>query len=697
LWKSLDAGVHWFPIGDSLPSAKIDVVSIYPREPRRVVVATPAGVFESKDGGAVWAQLTDVNLGAIGSGGGALLIADAPNPALYVSTTSGLKVSTDGGHTWPIVHLPGFPEGFPNPQIVSLQFSTTDPSHLFASATKFPGVFEGKQGGLNSASWHMLTGCGATPLPTFPANAVVWIAESKGHRWVSFRSKNADGGEAQLWRSTSRTCTRNGFTEHEWERVPLGDTCGTFGNNFSYLFAHPNDPSVVFKGGQDLCRSTQSGSNLGPVSESQIHKDHHAIVVATNGVMFFGSDGGIYRSVDKGKTMEFLGEGLNNTEFLKIDTNGNGPRFVVGGTQDNGTSTWSGVSPIWNNVGGGDSSLVEFDRANMTGIYEIGQSTRQVELFGSGTLGNDSLADCFSYDETPNIFESMASTGASPRLLITCKGIWLGPPWHQIQNPPTNPAGEFTRLKLHPSGVLVAATNTGHVFYGRFNQPPLPEVFKTPGPASASAITFDGPQRFYIATNSNGVGRIDRLDCVTGCTSENVLEMNGEITAITVDPLAPNSLVAALRNQGILRGSPSPLIAGKWNWTVHNNGLPFGVTVTDLEPQSNGGIIAATFGRGAFQLFSRIVKPPSPLEATGFVTSYEIGRAFPERPVGANNPMIQTLEIDSKPGFSFTSSGGHLFAGIIDQAENQHRKVVVAFTPVIGSPSSGRIVSVRLK
>src|SRR5215212_1485942 len=222
---------------------------------------------------------------------------------MYVSTTSGLRISTDGGHTWSTVRLPGFPEGFPTPQVVSLQFSTTDQSHLFASTRNFPGIFEAKDGGLTSGSWHMLTGCGDHPLPNFPPKAIMWIAESGGHRWVSFRAETADGNIAELWRSTDTVCLRNGFTEQSWEKVPLSGDCRTFANNFSYLFAHPTDPTLVFKGGQDLCRSTHSGSSLTPIDG--IHLDHHAIVATRSGLMFFGTDGGIYRSADKGKTMEF--------------------------------------------------------------------------------------------------------------------------------------------------------------------------------------------------------------------------------------------------------------------------------------------------------------------------------------------------------------------------------------------------------
>ena len=113
--------------------------------------------------------------------------------------------------------------------------------------------------------------------------------------------------------------------------------------------------------------------------------------------------------------MEFFGEGLNNTEFLKVDTDGKGPQFVVGGSQDQFTSTWNGVSPIWNLVSAGDvtisdSSLVAFDRADRTGIFEIGQSTRQVRLLkpggGQTRLGDSSLQDCITYSESPKIFES---------------------------------------------------------------------------------------------------------------------------------------------------------------------------------------------------------------------------------------------------------------------------------------------------
>jgi hypothetical protein len=706
IWKRL--GAQWFPIGDALPSTQIDAIGIYPRTPDRVVVATPMGVFESLDGGGVWSQLTSENLQAVGSDGGALLIEDADKPALYVSTTDGLRVSTDSGRTWEKVLRPGS-------QIVSLQFSTTDRTHLLASSVNPPLVFEAKDRGLKAASWHILLGCVA-PLPTpFPPNATVWITESGIRRWVSIVDFST--GKVELWRTTNRVCRINGFTEHAWEKVSLSGDCAKSANNFSYLFAHPTDASLVFKGGIALCRSDHAGDSLKTVSG--IHFDHHAIALsrADPDTIFFGNDGGIYRSPNKGKTMEFFGEGLNNTEFLKIDTDGKGPQFVVGGSQDQFTSTWNGTSPIWNLVSAGnvnisDSSLVAFDRADRSGIFEIGQSTRQLRLLkpggGETRLGDSSLPDCCSYSEFPaNVSDSMESTGRNPRVVLTCQGIWSGPPWRQIQPSPTNPIptpngcksnppGDFRRLRLHPSGVLVAVTDTGQVFHGLINQPPpvLRKVFQPQVPGAASAISFDGPGRFYVATNPAPLGRIDRFDCFISCNRESVWLTNlGDITAITIDPLATDTLLAAVRNRGVFRGTRNG--PNNWTWTEYNNGLPFGVTVTDLEPQTTSkGIIAATYGRGAFQLFSQIRVPPGNQQARGRITSYEIEREDPKRPPGPNNPVIETIELDSKPNFIFTKTGAvPSFAVIARDAIKNKRIVTIEFKPL--GPQSGTIISLR--
>jgi hypothetical protein len=79
------------------------------------------------------------------------------------------------------------------------------------------------------------------------------------------------------------------------------------------------------------------------------------------------------------------------------------------------------------------------------------------------------------------------------------------------------------------------------------------------------------------------------------------------------------------------------------------------------------------------------------LTASGFVTDYTAERPNPEQPPGFNNPMIQTIEIDSMPGIIFTSSSGPLYGAIVKKAQDNHRKVEIAYTPEF------KIISVKLK
>jgi hypothetical protein len=83
------------------------------------------------------------------------------------------------------------------------------------------------------------------------------------------------------------------------------------------------------------------------------------------------------------------------------------------------------------------------------------------------------------------------------------------------------------------------------------------------------------------------------------------------------------------------------------------------------------------------------------LKAVGFVTSYEAERADPDKPPGPNNPLLQTIEIDSKPGFIFTATGGPSYAGTVKKAQDDHRKVEITYTS--SGTNAGKIVNVKLK
>lgn len=697
LWKTRDAGRTWTPISDALPLARVDAVAIDPRRPDRVLMASPAGVFESFNGGAVWIQRTADDLQPAGHDGSALLVSRISPSTLYLSSAKGVLVSEDSGRTWRTVL------GGQNPNL-SLQFDNRpNTGLLFASLSTSAanpdglGIFVGENGGLTPESWHKLQGCPEGPLPAIPKSSRVWFAQSGAQQWMSFLAGVADGQVRELWKTTSQVCQVDGRQENVWQQVPIDPQCDELAkDNSSFLFLHPGNSALVFKGGRVLCRSASGGT---PVrADSGVHVDQHAIGVAPSNpaVMYLGNDGGIYRSNDSGATWRFVGDGLAVTEFYDAAVAVNVTRLLAG-TQDNGSFTGTGGSAVWTQVGGGDVSAVVFDRANPNVMYGVAGGIQRDLIRFEGTSAKN-LSDPAvlpggqNFTEEPDVLGQLASTGGSPPLVAAFKGLWMGPPWRQINAAAGN---TFHRVRLAPGGIWLAGTTDGRVFGGA-NVESLQLLFQTR--SAISALASFTPLTYYVATTSTGAERIFRLKCLENlvCKGRDIsppADFKGEILSIAVDPLQPEALLAALRKNGVIRGAPDS--AGNFTWTPYNNGLPAGVMATDLEVGPTGLIYLATFGRGAYLAHS----VPIPVQgssdsARGRVTSFEQERADPDRPPAFDNPLITTVTLDSKPGFFF-SAVSLASASVTKLRDSFKNRTLVTIDFVITGAGSGRITRVR--
>ena len=96
-----------------------------------------------------------------------------------------------------------------------------------------------------------------------------------------------------------------------------------------------------------------------------MHPDIHDVVFDINNsdLLYVGTDGGVYRSWDKGITME-ISENLPISQFYHVTVDDNEPYNVYGGLQDNGswygpTRAPGGISAKhWDPVGQGDGFRV---------------------------------------------------------------------------------------------------------------------------------------------------------------------------------------------------------------------------------------------------------------------------------------------------------------------------------------------------
>jgi photosystem II stability/assembly factor-like uncharacterized protein len=702
LWKTRDGGATWFPLTDALPSTRVDAVAVDPARPNRVLFASSAGVFESTNGGAVWVQLTNRDLHPRGHDGGALLIQNVPDPVLdpgliapppfqpqpilYLSSEDGVQVSVDGGRSWSVA-LSG--------HVGSLQFSTTNQQRLFASVispSSDVGIFQTEDGGLTAASWHKLQGCPTAPLPTIPGSSRVWVAASGVHRWMSFLAGSADNNRRELWRSRRRVCDIDGHQEFEWEQVPIHPSCDALPkDNSSFLFLHPTNASIVFKGGRFLCRDAFGGA---PARVDGLHVDQHAIGVAAANpsVVYVGNDGGLFRSDDAGATWRFVGEGLGVAEFLDGTVAPDGVR-VAAGSWDNGASTGNGSASRWSALGGGDVTSVAFDRADSSGIFTVEQGIRQISRVPGGGVSDPAvLPDCTTGTEAgPMVTGQIVSTGTSPALVAACAGLWAGPSWHQ-----TNPTAgsEFNRVRLGPAGMFLAGTSDGRVFAGQ-NVEALTPLFTVPA-GSITGLAFGGSNVFFASTSTpSGPGRIFRLECGATliCAAEDISGglREGAVTTIAADPLATDSLIAAMGNGGLVRGIRTN---GVFQWAAFNNGLPAGVIGTDLETTAKGHLILATWGRGMFRLHSGPLRTGSGDSVRGRLISLEIGLVDPDRPPGQTNPILVEAVVDSRPDLFLSAINLTVTTrNVLQEAFANQRLVTIDFVPT--TPNSGRITGAR--
>ncbi|NNE42930.1 MAG: T9SS type A sorting domain-containing protein [Gemmatimonadetes bacterium] len=328
VFKSTDGGGSWTNVG--LPDSRyIGRVVVDPSAPNRIFVAVlgslfstgpDRGVYRSTDSGATWSHVLAVNdtTGAVDvavdPGNSNLVYAAtwqrlrAPDNLDYGGDGSGIWKSTDGGDTWNEL-TSGLPSGTGVGRI-GIAIAPTDPDILYAIyAEANPGAFTGL-----------------------------------------YRTTN--GGST--WTQTNDSALFNVYASFGW----------WFGN----VRVDPTDADVVFAVGFEVWRSQNAGSSWSNVGSS-MHVDHHALEFASNGDIYEGNDGGMYKSVNGGSSWSKL-PNLPATQFYAVEVDEQFPNRHYGGTQDNGTNrTLTGALTDWSNILGGDGFTCLVNPTDNSRVY----------------------------------------------------------------------------------------------------------------------------------------------------------------------------------------------------------------------------------------------------------------------------------------------------------------------------------------
>lgn len=401
VWESRDRGASWQPRTDYQATLTVGAIAFDDASSPTVYCGTGegdwwswlgTGVLRSTDGGATWSPLATAPF--VGQGFHSLVAGQANR--LFAGTTGGLYRSTNGGVAWTQRRAA---------RTWAISRASTGNELLAACAD---GVFRSTNNGTNWA---------AVNLPGAPATFDrLSVAHAPSNSGVAY-AWGARGGTAYLY----RRATAGGA----WAAIgtPPGVATGQAWYDW-YLAVSPDNPGQIYCGAIEIHRGDLSGgtwtwrnlSNKGSSGDS-IHPDQHSIAFEPGNpaTVYAGNDGGVFRSTDRGITWQHCNNGLQVSEYEYIAHDWGSARWLIGGTQDNGTNRWTG--PLtWEHVQDGDGGDAGVNRVNPNTVFHTFQNgwlERSATRGGWATWAN--ITPARPAGEGPGLFyvpfETSATTG----------------------------------------------------------------------------------------------------------------------------------------------------------------------------------------------------------------------------------------------------------------------------------------------
>ncbi|MDE3253528.1 MAG: glycosyl hydrolase, partial [Bacteroidota bacterium] len=373
IWKSQNGGQSFVSLFDRYCQS-IGALAIEPGNARVVYAGTGEsnmrnsvsigdGLYKTTDGGNNWQKLgldstEHISKILVDPADKKTIYVAAPGPLWKSSPHRGLYKSTDAGKTWEKILFVNDETG-----CADIAMHPTKTGTLFASFWQFrrkPFAFI--SGGAGSAlfkttdggkTWHKIT----KGLPDGDlGRIVITINPSKPSEVLAIVEAKTPG----LYISEDEGDT--------WKKLSATENITARPFYFSTLVFDPKDPKRVYRPAFTFAASSDGGYSwseniIGGVAP---HSDHHALWVNPNNtdMLFLGTDGGVYLSMNKGTTWQFLNN-LPVGQFYHVSTDNQTPYHVYGGLQDNNSwmvpnSSPGGVTAMdWRAIGGGDGFWVQ--------------------------------------------------------------------------------------------------------------------------------------------------------------------------------------------------------------------------------------------------------------------------------------------------------------------------------------------------
>jgi len=440
VWRTENAGTTWTPLFDEQPVYSIGALTLDPSNPNVIWVGSGEnvggrhvawgdGIYRSADGGDTW---TNMGLAATEHISQIIVHPDDPNtiwvaaqgPLWSSGGERGVYKTTDGGQTWTNVLEIDEWTG-----VTDIIIDPRNPDRLYAAAWQRQrsiaayigggpgsGIYASEDGG---ESWTRQEG----GLPTGNLGKI-GLAISPQDPDVIYAAIELERREGGVWRTDNRGGS--------WEKMSDAVGGGTGPHYYQEIYASPHEFDTVYLMSNTSQVSDDGGRTWQDLNNENKHVDDHAVAFQADDPNFilFGSDGGLYESLDNMQTWRYISN-LPVTQFYKIAVDDSEPFYsVYGGTQDN--STQVGPSRTLNRHG-------------------IRNSDWQIAVFADGHQpatepGNPDIA--YGQWQQGNLVRYDATTGET---------VYIQP-----QGEPGDPAERFN----WDAPILVSAHNPTRLYHG---------------------------------------------------------------------------------------------------------------------------------------------------------------------------------------------------------------------------------------
>ncbi|MCA1815892.1 MAG: hypothetical protein LC746_05690 [Acidobacteria bacterium] len=391
VWRTRDGGATFTAVNDLMANLAISCMAMDPTNPKIIYAGTGEGFYGSDSirGGGIYKTTDGENWDVLpktvdASAGSKFqfinrLAISADGKALLAATREGVFRTEDGGTTWTPSLLT---------QTAYVAFHPTDKLKAIASGFNGDAYFSNDGGKTWTPASHVDAATGKTVTAWGAARVELTYARKKPS--VVYASVDLNSGE--IWQSSDggatyvqkRAARRNDPTKP-------AEFLGGQGWYDNALWAGDDNEQLLVVGGINLWKSEDGGDTLTEISTwwntASAHSDQHAIVAdpgygASNRRVFFGGDGGIFKTEDLPTVGNeppdqdhvhgwvSLNASLPITQFYGgagSTTSG----VVVGGAQDNGSLRYvsSSGTQQWSEFFGGDGGASAVDPTDPNFVY----------------------------------------------------------------------------------------------------------------------------------------------------------------------------------------------------------------------------------------------------------------------------------------------------------------------------------------